>query len=196
MKNVIIILIVVTGIISSYSQGLPFRNPQLQEILTPFQIPFPKSSDSIKYDDLDNDGDPDVLKYVANNGVSVLWIDDDDDMLFDDIQGDMDNDCLMFDLNNDGKYGSEKDLIVDRIDVDSDSKADWQLIIDNNNKDNKGKWTSHYIWFEDLDKDGIFGYIDWNTMKFEGWDHSGRANFFTDYNGKSLMLKVHITTDR
>ncbi len=111
-----------------------------------------------------------------------------------DVEGDTDSDCLMIDLNNDGKYGSEKDLIVDWFDINQDGKADWQLIVDNNYRTDKGKWTSHYIWFQDLDNDGIFGYVNWRSMKFEGWDHSGRANFFTDYNGQSLMLKVHITT--
>ena len=175
------------------SQDYTFRNPQLSEILTPFRLPLPDDPSKNIYIDLDGDNDPDVMKSV-NGGMNILWIDDDDDMKIGDLEGDMDNDCVMIDLNNDLKYGSEKDLIVDWNDLDDDGKADWQLIVDNNNKDNSGKWTSHYIWFADLDKDGVFGYIDWNTMKFEGWDHSGRANFFADYNGKSLMLKVHITS--
>ncbi|MEZ4908044.1 MAG: hypothetical protein R2771_10510 [Saprospiraceae bacterium] len=83
---------------------------------------------------------------------------------------------------------------MDYLDVNNDQKADWQMIVDNGNKDNNGKWLSHYIWFEDLDNDGIFGYVNWDSMKFEGWDHDGRANFYTDYNGLSLMLKVHIST--
>ena len=194
MKNIFVLLIVFLGLISANTQDLPFRNPQLTEIITPFRIPLPVNPNDNVYIDLDDDGDPDVLESTIENGIHILWIDDDDDMKTGDIEGDMDNDCVMIDLNNDGKYGSEKDLIVDYIDLDNDDNADWQLIIDNNYKDNKGKWTSHYIWFADLDKDGVFGYIDWNTFKFEGWDHTGRANFFTDYNGKSLMLKVHITS--
>ena len=177
-----------------YSQKRTFRNPQLDEILTPFRIPLPNDISSIKYEDLDNDGDPDVLKSTIEGGIHILWIDDDDDMKEGDIEGDLDNDCVMLDLNKDGKYGSEKDLIVDWSDIDGDGKADIQLIVDNNKKNNKGKWSSHYIWFMDKDKDGVFGYVDWKTFKFEGWDHSGRANFFADYNGQSLMLKVHITT--
>ncbi len=187
-------VVLVLNTLVMYTQKPAFRNPQLEELVTPFRVPLPDNVDSIRYVDLDNDGDPDVLKSTINGGIHILWIDDDDDMKIGDLEGDMDNDCLMLDLNNDGKYGSEKDLIVDWSDLDDDGKADWQLIVDNNKKDNKGKWTSHYIWFEDLDHDGVFGYVDWHTFKFEGWDHSGRANFFADYNGNSLMLKAHITT--
>lgn len=193
MKFIISIAIVFNAFFA-FSQEQSFRNPQLNEMLSPFRIPLPGNISSVKYEDLDNDGDPDILKSTIAGGINILWIDDDDDMKIGDLEGDMDNDCVMFDLNNDGKYGSEKDLIVDWNDLNNDGKADWQLIVDNNKKDNNGKWTSHYIWFADLDKDGVFGYVDWNSLKFEGWDHSGRANFFADYNGKSLMLKVHITT--
>ena len=170
-----------------------FRNGQLDVVLTPFRLPIPKSN-SVTYIDLDKDGDPDVLRAILPNGIHIQWIDDDDDMKKGDFEGDMDSDCVMLDLNQDGSYSGEKDLMVDWSDEDKDGKADWQCIVDNAEKDYTGKWTSHYIWFWDADQDGEFGYIDWNHLGFEGWDHDGRANFFTDYNGKSMMLKVHITT--
>ena len=170
-----------------------FRNGQLDVVLTPFRLPMPKSN-SVTYIDLDKDGDPDVLRAILPNGIHIQWIDDDDDMKKGDFEGDMDSDCVMLDLNQDGSYSGEKDLMVDWSDEDKDGKADWQCIVDNAEKDYTGKWTSHYIWFWDADQDGEFGYIDWNHLGFEGWDHDGRANFFTDYNGKSMMLKVHITT--
>ncbi|MEN8247661.1 MAG: alpha-L-rhamnosidase N-terminal domain-containing protein [Bacteroidota bacterium] len=170
-----------------------YRYPQLEEKITSFRIPLPNKK-SIKYIYLDDDKDPDGLKATLVNGTKVLWIDDDDDMVKGDLEGDMDNDCLLIDLNNDGKYGSELDLIIDYIDDDNDGKADYQTIVDNGKKDYNGKWKSHYIWFVDNDNDGVFGYINGDNFKFEGWDHSGLANFYTDYNGKSTMLKVHITT--
>ncbi|MBK7700234.1 MAG: hypothetical protein IPJ39_16660 [Saprospiraceae bacterium] len=100
----------------------------------------------------------------------------------------------MIDINRDGHYGAEYDLIIDYIDEDEDGKADIQIIVDNGRKDFHGKWTSHFLVFFDDDNDGIFSYIDWEHLKFEGWDHSGQSNFFADYHGKSTMLKVHITT--
>ena len=171
-----------------------FRNPQLDELITPFRIPLPSGMEDIHMEDLDKDGDPDVLHSTIHGGRKVLWIDDDDDMRWDAVEGDRDNDCLMIDINGDGRFGGEKDLIIDWIDSDGDGKADWQAIVDNGAKAEDGKWQSHYIWFADLDGDGVFGYVDGETMKFEGWDHGGRAHFFADYNGKSMMLKVHITT--
>ncbi len=180
------------------SQSMPastkptYRNGQQNKVMTPFRLPLAESK--IKYIDLDKDGDPDVMEYTIKNGIPVRWIDDDDDMTRQDTEGDMDNDCVMLDLNKDGSYSGPKDLMIDWSDENGDQKADIQAIVDNNARDKKGKWTSHYIWFLDDDQDGVFGYIDWDKMGFEGWDHDGRANFYTDYNGKSTMLKVHITT--
>ncbi len=149
---------------------------------------------SISFEDIDKDGDPDVLKASLEDGKKIIWIDDDDDMKLTDIEGDMDNDCLMVDINGDGEYGAGSDFIVDYIDEDADGLADYQMIAENGAEDYTGKWTSHYVWFIDNDKDGIMGYIDWNRYKFESWDHNGKANFFCDYNGKSSFLKVHITS--
>jgi hypothetical protein len=178
-------------VLNIFAQNNEFRNYQLGGLLTPFRVPLPEKI--LKYIDLDKDADPDVLEVVLK-GKKAIWIDDDDDMKTSDIEGDMDNDCLLIDINGDGKYGSEMDIIVDYIDSDNDQKADWQMIADNGKISEKGKWMSHYMWFQDLDKDGVFGYINWNSFKFEGWDHDGMSNFYTDYNGKSLMLKVHISS--
>lgn len=169
-----------------------FRNEQQNKVITPFRLPLPQGE--VRYEDLDDDGDPDLLYAMVEGGVPVVWIDDDDDMKIGDLEGDMDNDCLLIDLNKDGRYGSEKDLNIDWSDEDGDGVADLQCIVDNVTKDEKGKWLSHYIWFIDNDKDGVLGYINWGNYKFEGWDHEGQSNFFCDYNGQSTMLKVHVTT--
>jgi len=169
-----------------------YRNEQLDKVTTAFRLP--PADGAIEFEDLDKDGDPDLMMYQISNGLEVIWIDDDDDMKMSDQEGDMDNDCLLIDLNQDGKFGGEKDLNIDWSDEDGDGKADLQCIVDNGYKDEKGKWLSHYIWFVDNDKDGVLGYINWDNFLFEGWDHEGKSNFFTDYNGKSTMLKVHIST--
>jgi hypothetical protein len=172
--------------------GAP-RNPQLKEILTPFRMPLIDRK-TIEYIYLDQDKDPDAMKATLVNGKKILWIDDDDDMAIGDVEGDMDNDCLLIDRNGDGKYGDFLDLIIDYIDGNGDGRADYQILVDNGAKENKEKWESHYMWFIDNDKDGVFGYVNWNSFKMELWDHTGKSNFFADYNGKSAFLKVHIST--
>ncbi|MEP4534419.1 MAG: hypothetical protein ABJ004_15110 [Cyclobacteriaceae bacterium] len=178
---------------SAMAQSSYDRYPQLKETLTPFRLPLPIEG-SITYIYLDADKDPDGLKATLPDGTKILWLDDDDDMQKGDLEGDLDSDCLMVDLNGDGLYGSELDLILDYLDINDDGKADFQVIVDNGKKAYTGKWTSHYMWFADNDNDGVFGYVNWDSFKFEGWDHQGRANFFADYNGQSTMLKAHITT--
>ncbi len=187
-----IMIIVMEGISYAQNEDCQVRNYQQNQILTPFSIPLPREKPIFR--DLDQDGDPDVMFSILPGGVKILWIDDDDDMTTSDLEGDMDSDCVMIDVNNDGRYGGEKDLIVDWNDEDGDGRADIQIIVDNGSKDNKGKWESHFIWFFDDDGDGVLGYINWDQFKFEGWDHRGQAHFFCDYNGRSKMLKVHITT--
>ncbi|HFB99976.1 MAG TPA: hypothetical protein ENJ53_04145 [Phaeodactylibacter sp.] len=192
-KYILLSLLFFSVFANAQTEKHTYRNGQQNLVMTPFRLPLP-DADSVTYTDLDKDGDPDVLHATLPNGIKVQWIDDDDDMKVGDLEGDLDNDCVMLDLNKDGNFSGELDLMVDWSDEDGDGKADWQCIVDNAKKDYSGKWTSHYIWFWDADKDGVFGYVDWKNFKFEGWDHDGRANFYTDYNGKSMMLKVHITT--
>ena len=192
MKRLLFIVLVLSSMTTLIAQNVELRNYQQNQILTPFRLPFPE--EVTERVDLDDDGDPDVLKATLPDGTKILWIDDDDDMEDGDLEGDTDSDCVMLDLNNDGDYGGEKDLIVDWADENLDGKADLQFIVDNGFKNNKGKWESHFIIFFDDDQDGVFSYVNWDHFKFEGWDHSGQANFFADYNGMSKMLKVHISS--
>ena len=159
--------------------------------LTPFRLPLP-DMESIKYIDIDKDGDPDVLQATINGKMKIQWIDDDDDMKEGDMEGDMDSDCLMLDRNGDGQYGGDYDLMIDWGDEDVDGKADIQVIVDNQGwLERRQKYLNHYMIFVDTDKDGVFNYIDWNKFLIEAWDHEGRCNFFPDYNGQSLFLKAH-----
>jgi hypothetical protein len=146
-----------------------------------------------KFIDLDNDGDPDVMKYTTANGFPVQWIDDDDDMKVTDIEGDTDNDCLMVDVNKDGKYGSYSDAIIDWADTNNDGKADIQIFSEFVSEKDKDKpWgPGHFMVNMDLDKDNILNYIDWNTFTIRCWIHDGKSDFFEDYSGNTLFLKIH-----
>jgi len=191
-RVILLILFTVTLVRIKAQDVSSIRNFQIDRGITIFKLN--TIPDNNKYIDIDKDGDTDLLYAVLSDGRLCLWIDDDDDMRQNDMQGDLDADCLLIDINRDGHYGAEYDLIIDYIDEDEDGKADIQIIVDNGRKDFHGKWTSHFLVFFDDDNDGIFSYIDWEHLKFEGWDHSGQSNFFADYHGKSTMLKVHITT--
>lgn len=196
IKNIILAIIFLLFIniqLSAQNNKHAKKYWQTKIQLTPFRLPLPQIDAKINYIDLDHDGDPDVLRTVVN-GFPVQWIDDDDDMKYGDVEGDMDSDCLMVDRNKDGKYGSEYDLIIDWDDEDGDNVADLQVVVDYSGFDDRGLWKAHYMWFIDTDHDQQFNYIDWNTMQVEGWEHSGRSNFFPDYLGNSIFLKVHTNT--
>jgi hypothetical protein len=141
--------------------------------------------------DTDKDGDPDCLKTSIHGNISVLWVDDDDDMKWDDLTGDLNDDCMVIDRNRDGIFGSEGDLVIDFVDENQDGKPDLQIIADNANFTDQGWTPGHFMITIDTDKDLIFNYIDWNTLKLEAWDHNGLCNFYQDYSGNSMFMKVH-----
>ena len=163
-------------------------------LLKPLRLPLPDNKQKIEYIDIDNDGDPDILRYTINDTIPVQWIDDDDDMKQGDLSGDLDSDCLMLDLNNDGKYGAGYDLIVDWDDENGDGIADIQAVLENSATNYRGKWMSHYMYIINNDNSGVFNYIDWEKYKVEGWEKMQRCNFMSNYHGNSLMLKSHISS--
>ena len=174
----------------SKGQSLPWNTNTKLNIYRPLQqLPGTKP----EFIDLDNDGDPDVMRYTTANGFPVQWIDDDDDMKVTDTEGDTDNDCLMVDVNKDGKYGSYSDAVIDWVDTNNDGKADIQIFSEFASEKDKDKpWgPGHFMVNMDLDKDNILNYIDWNTFQVRCWIHDGKSDFFEDYSGNTLFLKIH-----
>ena len=164
--------------------------------LNSYRLPPGPVGTPVKLTDLDKDGDPDMLETLTINNIPVRWIDDDDDMKWTDTEGDTDSDCLMIDRDKNGKYGSYNDLVIDWNDTNNDGKADMQVVVDYVAKD-KGAWgPGHYMWVLDTDLDNIFNYIDWDTFELRCWIHNGLSDFFEDYHGKSLFLKMHTTPDK
>jgi hypothetical protein len=159
-----------------------------------YRMPYPMPDAQIEYIDLDGDGAPDVLRTTTADDTPVQWIDDDDDMQEGDLAGDMDSDCLMIDRNRDGQYGAFGDLIIDRGDEDGDGKADIEVIAENATPKDTGWGPGHYMITIDSDGDGIFNYIDWKDFKLKCWERSGLSNFFQDYHGTNLFLKMHTST--
>jgi len=153
---------------------------------------------NISYIDLDNDGDPDILKATINDSIPIMWIDDDDDMKYGDTEGDTDNDCLLIDRNRDGIFGGPGDFSIKWADENGDGKADIQLIVNNGGSDaiNYFDWEADYIYILDSDKDNIMHFVDWNKIMMLAWEHSGQCNFFEDYHGNSQFMKMHASSFR
>lgn len=179
--------------LAAQSKGQPLLPWNTSTQLISYRPLQPMPGTKPEFTDLDNDGDPDVMKYTTANGFPVQWIDDDDDMKVTDTEGDTDNDCLMADVNKDGKYGSHSDAIIDWVDSNGDGKADIQIFSEFAREADKDKpWgPGHFMINMDLDKDNILNYIDWNTFQVRCWIHDGKADFFEDYSGKTLFLKIH-----
>jgi hypothetical protein len=166
-----------------------------QKQLVPWRFPV---SGSVKYEDLDSDGDPDLIYSFINDSVPVIWIDDDDDMKSSDFEGDTDNDCLLIDRNKDGIFAGPNDFSVDWADENSDGIADIQMVAQNGGTKNRNyfDWDADFMIFIDKEKDGIQHFIDWNEIRMKAWEHNGHSNFFEDYHGNTLFLKMHASTFR
>ena len=198
MKKYKFIYLAMLGVFAvSTAQALPYDqkywNQKLQ--IEPFRLPLPPVGYQVEYIDLNGDGKPDAIKSVTVNDTPILWLDDDGNMKEGDIEGDMINDCLLIDRNKDGIYGGQGDLIIDWVDTDDDGKADMQIVIEYPEKNTGEVWPNgHYMIMRDLDKDNIFNYINWNDFSLRCWDKNGVCDFYEDYSGQTMFMKIHTST--
>ena len=198
MKKCKFIYLAMLGVFAvSTAQALPYDqkywNQKLQ--IEPFRLPLPPVGYQVEYIDLNGDGKPDAIKSVTVNDTPILWLDDDANMKEGDIEGDMINDCLLIDRNKDGIYGGQGDLIIDWVDTDDDGKAEMQIVIEYPKKNTGEVWPNgHYMIMRDLDKDNIFNYINWNDFSLRCWDKNGVCDFYEDYSGQTMFMKIHTST--
>lgn len=198
MKKCKFIYLAMLGVFAvSTAQALPYDqkywNQKLQ--IEPFRLSLPPVGYQVEYIDLNGDGKPDAIKSVTVNDTPILWLDDDGNMKEGDIEGDMINDCLLIDRNKDGIYGGQGDLIIDWVDTDDDGKADMQIVIEYPKKNTGEVWPNgHYMIMRDLDKDNIFNYINWNDFSLRCWDKNGVCDFYEDYSGQTMFMKIHTST--
>lgn len=188
----LLLVFIVWNLQAINNDSIPYWNSNTN--LVPWRLPMSGDNDDISYLDLDNDGDPDVLFTTIFGDIPVMWIDDNDNMRYGDTQGDMYGDCLVIDRNKDGKWAGPRDLCIKWGDENGDMLPDIQLVVSNGTEKKLGyfDWDADFIYMIDFgEKDGIFNYIDWNTIRLMCWSHIGHANFFSDYHGNNLFLKMH-----
>lgn len=187
-----LILLVVEVKLNAQNDTIPYWNSTTP--LVSYRLPPPPRDYRPRLEDLDGDGDPDVIYSVTIRNTPIMWIDDDDDLTLNDFEGDTDSDCLLIDINKDGKYCDVNDVAFDWVDTDADGTADMQLYIDNAPKGTRRG--PHYMWMIDSDNDNVLNYFDWNTFRLRAWLHEGNSNFIEDYSGQSTFLKAHGTTSQ
>jgi hypothetical protein len=147
-------------------------------------------SDEILHQDVDGDGRPDVLERWWN-GKRVRWLDENGDMAESDTRGDQVGDVLQVDIDGDGAYDGPGDMNVKWADTDGDGQADVQAFAISRPAAGAGHG-AHWMIFIDVEKDGVLGWVDWETFDFDNWAHTGRCAWLPDYNGEADFLKIHV----
>ncbi|MCG6186184.1 hypothetical protein [Maribellus maritimus] len=191
MKKTVIIISLLFCVSTILSQPIQIK----KSLIRSFKPDFTSAPQRI---DLDNDGDPDLIKSTVFDTIPVFWIDDDDDMQPSDWEGDLDSDCLIIDRNNDGIFAGPGDISLDWVDNNSDGVADMQVVVENSNPHIKNywEWSSNYMWIIDPEQDETFNYVNWKEMVLRCWEHYGAANFYEDYHGQTLFQKAHVHSYR
>ncbi len=152
-------------------------------------------SDEIVRLDINKDGKPDILERWWN-GKRVRWLDENGDMLPTDTRGDQIADVMQIDKNGDGLFDSALDINIKWADNDGDGRADLQVFVTQGREWSSDNWNageSHWMVFVDVEKDGVLGWLDWQTFDFgnDNWGYTGTTDWLPDYNGDAVFLKIH-----
>ena len=152
-----------------------------------------KDHETLIFADVDQDEDPDILERWWN-GKRCRWFDENDNMKSTDQRGDLFGDSMQVDIEGDGSYDGPGDWNINWVDNDGDGQADLMCAAINPNSKQTELWgqSSHYMYFVDIDGDGVNHYIDWKHFRFHSWQHTGGCDFSPDYNGNSIFIKTHL----
>ena len=169
---------------TAFAQGSDWRHTALKS-RTP--------DNEIVRQDKDGDGKPDIIERWWN-GKRVRWLDENGDMQPGDTRGDQVADVLQVDMDGDGNYDGLSDINVKWADTDGDGIPDVQAFVVQPDKwnDTMMPW-AHGIWmvFQNFDKKGVLGWMDWQKFNFDCWGHTGKTDWLPNYGGHSVFLKIH-----
>jgi len=137
------------------------------------------------FTDLDNDGDPDLLR-LHNGSLDIIYVDDDDDMTAQDTRGDADSDLVVVDKTMDGVYDGPGDFVYDPVDIDGDGDADYEFSC--TTTDGFGSCGLRYV---DYDDDNRMAYLDFENFTLTNENaYSERGSYRFDYAGNGFFLKM------
>ena len=108
---------------------------------------------------------------------------------------------MQIDKNGDGIYDTALDISIKWADNDGDGRPDLQAFVTQGREWSNDKWNpaeSHWMVYIDVEKDGVLGWLDWQTYDFgnDNWGYTGTTDWLPDYNGDSVFSKCIVRRSR